>query len=359
VLALLALESKALSPTKRISFTSMSSMILPRFSWVLDAGVLVQCGGAMVSYLSNASNLFAQGFYSIHRWDVASFSLRNTSLVIGAALLACLLPLCLMKQLGSTKLPSIFGLACIFYILIMTMFYSPCTAAKSEVAQLITPAGFFQIFASFPLMIFVYGCQPIVFHVVNELKDASKTRLNQVFVAALGFCSFIYAVCMLLPFLTFGTDVKQNYLQSLRKPDGSQEVPVILAFVFAALSLSVSYTILSLPVRISIMTFAFGNNQPRGSRELRWRIFVVICMVFVTFGVSAALGGNVALPIELSGLLGGNTLGFVFPFTLYLKHFGLKNDKPLLTVTVLAALVFCCLLYPICLIGIFNPDNFK
>jgi len=40
VLALLALESKALSPTKRISFTSMSSMILPRFSWVLDAGVL-------------------------------------------------------------------------------------------------------------------------------------------------------------------------------------------------------------------------------------------------------------------------------------------------------------------------------
>ncbi len=71
---------------------------------------------------------------------------------------------------------------------------SPCTVAKSEVAQLIGPAGFFQIFASFPLMIFVYGCQPIVFRVVNELKDASKTRLNQVFVAALGICSFIYAV---------------------------------------------------------------------------------------------------------------------------------------------------------------------
>jgi len=31
----------------------------------------------MVSYLSNASNLFAQGFYSIHRWDVASFSLTQ------------------------------------------------------------------------------------------------------------------------------------------------------------------------------------------------------------------------------------------------------------------------------------------
>lgn len=106
------------------------------------------------------------------------------------------------------------------------------------------------------------------------------------------------------------------------------------------------------------MTFAFGNNQPRGSRELRWRIFVVICMVFVTFGVSAALGGNVALPIELSGLLGGNTLGFVFPFNLYLRHFGLKNDKLLLTVTVVAVLLFCYVLYFICLIGILKPTNF-
>jgi hypothetical protein len=41
-----------------------------------------------------------------------------------------------------------------------------------------------------------------------------------------------------------------------------------------------------------------------------------------------------------------------------LKHYGLKNDKPLFSMIVLVSLVFCCLLYPICLIGIFNPSNF-
>ncbi len=84
-------------------------------------------------------------------------------------------------------------------------------------------------------------------------------------------------------------------------------------------------------------------------------------MLLVSFGCSAALGDNLSLPIEIAGLLGGNTLGFVFPFTLYLKHYGLKNDKPLLSMAVLVSLVFCCLLYPICLtalVGISSPSIF-
>jgi hypothetical protein len=92
---------------------------------------------------------------------------------------------------------------------------------------------------------------------------------------------------------------------------GSARFGLVLAVVLIVFLFFL--TLLSLNVRISIMTF--GNNQPRGSRELRWRIFVVDCMVFVTFGVSASLGANVALPIE------GNTLGFVF------KTFRLENDK--------------------------------
>jgi hypothetical protein len=127
-----------------------------------------------------------------------------------------------------------------------------------------------------------------------------------------------------LPFLTFGADVKQRFLQSTHWPDGSQEIPLIVVFIFAALALSVSYALLSLPVRASIMTFVFGNKQPDGSREVRWRVFITICMLLVSFGSSAALGDNLSLPIEIAGLLGGNTLGFVFPFTLYLKHYGLK-----------------------------------
>ena len=353
VLSLLALEYKALLPSKRITFYSVSNVILPRFSWVLDASVIVYCGGAIISYLTNIGNLLAQGFYSIAQWDLTSFSLQYTSMVIRAILLVFLLPLCCLKQLGSTKFAVYFGLSCIFYIVVVTLFYSPCTAAKADFVPLLNPAGVFRAFSSFPLMIFAYICQQSVFHMVNELREINKTKLNKIFVSALSVTTLVYSL-MFLPFLTFGQAVKQNFLQSLRKPDGSLEAPVTAAFIFAALSLSISYVILLLPVRISIMALVFRTNQPQGSRELQLRVFIVLCIVILTFVVSAALGDNVALPIELAGLFGGNTLGFVFPFSLYLKHYGLKNDRRVFSVVVLVSLVFCCLLYPISLVGIIS-----
>ena len=351
VLSTLALECKALMPTKRVTFYSVSNMILPRFSWVLDVSVIVYCGGAVIYYMTNIGNLLAEGVYSIVQWDLASISKQNAATVIRAVLLVVLVPLCCLKQLGSTKLAVIFGLCCIFYIVVMTLFYSPCTAARADVAPLLSPTGVFKIFSSFPIFIFAYVGHFSVFHMANEMREVSTNRLNKVFVSALSICTLVYSI-MLLPFLTFGTDVKQNFLQSLRNPDGSIEPPVTASLIFAALSLSISYVILLLAVRISVMALAFGTHQPEGKRELRLRVFLVLCLVLSTFGISAALGANVALPIELAGLLGGNTLGFVFPFSLYLKRYGLKNDRPVFSWAVLISLVFCCLLYPVSLAGI-------
>lgn len=356
VLSMLALELKAQSPTTRLTFASISVMILPRFRWVLDASVIVYCGGATISYLTNIGNLLAQGLYSMSPWSLASFPLRSASLVIRALLLLLLVPLCLLKQLGSTKFAVVFGLLCIFYIVIVTLFYSPCTAFKSDTVKLLGPVNVFRMFASFPIMIFAYICQFSVFNIVNELKEVSSGALNRIFVSALCVCSTVYLL-MLLPFLTFGTDVTQNFLQSLRNADGSLDPPVNAAFIFAALSLSISYVILTLPVRVSIMTLSFGDQQPQGRREVKWRVGVVLCIVLTAFGVSAALGDNVALPIEIAGLLGGNTLGFVFPFSLYIKHYGVRNDRRVLSLVVLAALVICCSLYPISLAGIIQKHT--
>ena len=98
--------------------------------------------------------------------------------------------------MSSTTIASIFGLSCMFYIVFMTMLYSRCTAAKTDFAKLLPPAGIFQIFATFPIvMVFCYACQFRVFHIVNELQDANRTRLNLVFVTALVTSSSIYDVC--------------------------------------------------------------------------------------------------------------------------------------------------------------------
>ena len=57
VLSTLALECKALMPTKRVTFYSVSNMILPRFSWVLDVSVTVQPAGAAAAAAAAAAAL--------------------------------------------------------------------------------------------------------------------------------------------------------------------------------------------------------------------------------------------------------------------------------------------------------------
>jgi amino acid permease len=357
VLSVLALEFKALWPTRRLSFASLSHTILPRFIWVLDVSTMIFCVGAIISYLTNVGTLLAEAFHNISPWNLSSFSLRNSSLVIRAVLLVLLAPLLLSKRLESSQYASLFGLFCIFYILILILIYSPFTAARTDIATLVKPVGTLQALSVLPLVIFAYTCQHNVFHIFNELRDVQKQKLNQIYLGGLGTCTAVYLISV-LPYFTFGTDVKHNFLLNLRKPDGSVEAPVTVALIFSSFSLSMTYVLLLLPVRMSIMALAFGDQQPYGSREVRWRACIVLCIVLATFGVSAALSDNVALPIEIAGLLGGNTLGFVFPFILYLKRYGFRKGKRSLSLVVCGALLFCILLYPISLVGMLHPGNF-
>jgi amino acid permease len=357
VLALLALDFKKLYPGQRPTFYSISSSIFPRFSWVLDFSSLVFCSGAVIAYLNNVGKMLALSLWNIVRWDRATFSQEKAALVIQAGIVLLLAPLCLMKNLGSAKYLSIAGLLCIIYIVIMTLFYVPCTAARANMQPLLNPAGVLEVFVTFPLFIFAFICQMSVFTVVNELKDPSPARLNKVFFSAVGTCSVIYLLCMVLPFLTFGPGVQSNYLASLVGSDGSIDGAVTVSYIATAASLSISFVLLMLPIRVSFMMLVLGNKLLEDSLVTRWRVSTIVCTLLISFGTSALLGENLTLPIEIAGLLGGNTFGFVFPFALYLKHYGLKTDKRIMSYSVLLSLVFCCLLYPVSLAGILNPEN--
>ena len=73
--------------------------------------------------------------------------------------------------------------------------------------------------------------------------------------------------------------------------------------------------------------------------------------MLLSFGLAVLLGDNLSLPISIAGLFGGNTMCFIMPFILYLKAKGF-NKKDKFSITVMVTLVFCFLLYPICLTGI-------
>ena len=75
--------------------------------------------------------------------------------------------------------------------------------------------------------------------------------------------------------------------------------------------------------------------------------------MLASYGAAIALGENLGLPINIAGLLGGNTMCFVMPFLLYLKKYGYSTQN-YFSMAVIATLIFCILLYPICLTGIIH-----
>lgn len=250
----------------------------------------------------------------------------------------------MMKEISGTRIANMIGLGCIGYILIMTFFYTPCDEASTE---LLKPGSILAAFGSFPTFIFAYACQQNMFQVANELKDANLKRLNVIAYGSVLTGFLIYLPVMILPFLTFGYSIQSSYLFNL----DNKQVPVVIAFIFASLSVSISYVLLLQPVRCSIMSLIYGHDQPSGKKEKTIRIALVSVLMAASFGLAVALGKNLKLPVNIAGLLGGNTMCFVMPFLLYLKKYGF-NPKDKFSLAVMVTLVFCILLYPICLTGI-------
>jgi hypothetical protein len=99
------------------------------------------------------------------------------------------------------------------------------------------------------------------------------------------------------------------------------------------------------------MSLAFGGNQPTGNKERNLRVSIVAGLMLLSYGIAILLGDNLKLPINIAGLLGGNTMCFIMPFLLYLTKYG-YDMKNKFTVAVVVTLAFCALLYPVCLTGI-------
>lgn len=346
VLSYLALDFKDSNPT----FYSVSETLMPRLKWLIDVALIINCFGGNIAYVQTFGKLLSEGLWGVIQWDVASFTKESAALIIQAGILLILAPLCMMKEISSTRIANMVGLGCIIYIVIMTFFYTPCDKAS---LKLLEPGSFLGAMGSFPTFIFAYACQQNMFTVANELKGANEKRLNTIAVSSTLTGFIIYLPVMLLPFLTFGTDVKSNYLYNYVEEGKPGPIPITIAFIFASLSVSISYVLLLQPVRSSIMSLLYGNNQPTGRKEATLRIGITSGLMLASYGLAILLGSNLSLPVNIAGLFGGNTMCFIMPFLLYLKKYGFdKSNK--FTLAVVATLIFCILLYPLCFAGIIH-----
>ena len=355
VLSILALEFRAENP----SFYSVSEKIMPRARWVVDVALIINCFGAAIAYVITSGQLMSFAIIAMFKLDGENSWLgqNHIAMMVQAVMILSLAPLCMMKEISATKVPNLIGLTCLLYIVVTTFFYTDLSVNAGD-SSLLYPGNAFLAMGSFPTFIFAFACQQNVFSVSNELRDANMKRLGVVSAASTATGFLVYVPMMLLPFMTFGRGVQSNYLYNLDSKDGNVDIPIIIAFVGASLSVSISYVLQVQPVRRSLVSLIYGSEPLTGSKEARVRVGIVTLILLSTYGLAVGIGSDLSLPINLAGLLGGNTMCFVMPFALYLKWNGFRwvkestGEVDWFCIAVITVLGFCLALYPMCLTGI-------
>jgi amino acid permease len=324
------------------SFYSISEKLVPKYRWVIDVAVIVNCLGASTGYVITAGDFLSIGLYNMFQWQNASFAMSNTKKIIQAAMIVSLAPLCLMKEMSGTKIANLVGLTCLLYIVITTFVYCDLQEMSSDLLYM---DNFLTAIGSFPTFIFAFSCQMNVFQIANELKNPTVKRMNIISLSSTLTGLMIYIPIMILPFLTFGSQIKPNFLTNL----GPDKIAVQIAYVLAAISVSISYVLQVHPLRRSILSLYYGASCPSKSEEKRNRYIVVSIILMVTFGIAVGLD-KIDVVTNFTGLLGGNTMCFLMPSILYLRRFGFQTDR--FSILVMAVGVFSIILYPLCLTGI-------
>lgn len=337
-LAIIAMDFKSENPT----FYSVSMRIVPNLRWVIDAAVIMNCLGAATGYVITAGNLLSEGLLQMAYKSIVASTKNRTMLIIQASMILILAPLCMMKEVSGTKIANLVGLMSLLYIVISSFVYCDLSMASSE---LLGMSDFLSAMSSFPTFIFAFACQMNVFQISNELKNPTVKRMNLISIASTVTGAVIYIPIMIIPLLTFGRGIRENYLQSL----DIEKVPIQIAYMLAALSVSISYVLQVHPLRRSILSLYYRDRTPSPAEERRNRLIVVAVVMLATFGIAVGVK-KIDVVTNFTGLIGGNTMCFVMPSWLYIRQYGIKGGW--FSKTVLGLFIFGLILYPLCLTGI-------
>jgi len=368
------------------SFFTVANAVAPRWTWLIDGAVAVKCFGVGTSYLiivgdlvPDAMTFFGIGDSTELRWFWISVSFSV------AAPLACL------RNLSSLRFTAT-GAVCIVawtVTLIMLFFaraggtFDPCafdetlgvdgrqanfTLVGGSSARVVQPpyslqddelpcrGASFEAFTSDPvalfkvLPVFIFGftCQQNIFTICNEVRNASKRRVDNILAMSYTLAGCAFAIAALMGYATYGNrvhpDVLKGYPQS--------KVVEFTRILYSVLA-TVSYPLQMHPSRTSVLALFRLCCPLRGSVEEgaeEWR-YVIVTLVLLLCSYALALTvTNLGVVLAIVGASGSTMVSYILPGLVYFRTFKEPHFK-----RHMAIVQFCfgCVIMPTCLIMIF------
>ena len=330
-------------PGKVISFYTVSKHVSPAACWIIDIACILDCFGASISYIQTTGMMLSTTLLQITDWDLSKATL---SLYIKLVMVAVLAPFCFLRGISHASILSYIGIACISYVCIMPFLY--ISEASETIVTPIWPDSFMGSMRKLPVYFFAFSCMQNLFTVVNEIENFTVRRVQTVCASAVTTGLFLYIVVMLVPFATFGSAVKDVFLESYQ-PD---RLPVQTAYILTALQVSIGYVLVIHPTRQSILSLWYREAEPAEQQERKLRLIITGILVVLTVGV-ALLTDNISTVTELTGLYGANTYCFTAPSYMFYKRYHPKNFKEAaphqgMWYLSIACLAISALIYPVC-----------
>jgi amino acid permease len=336
-------------PGKIISFYTVSKHISPATCWLIDIACILDCFGASISYIQTTGLMMAPTLLAMTGWDISEDSLR---LYIKLIMVGSLAPFCFLRGISHASILSYVGIACITYVCIMPFIY--ISEAVETAVTPMWPNSFMGSMRKLPVYFFAFSCMQNLFTVVNEIENFTVRRVQTVCASAVSTGLLLYLVVMLVPFATFGSSVKDVFLESY----SPNKLPVQLAYILTALQVSIGYVLVIHPTRQSILSLWYRESEPAESHERRLRLIITSVLVLLSVGV-ALVTNSISTVTEITGLYGANTYCFTAPSYMFYKRYHPRNvakqgKDDIITTHMglwylsIACLVISALIYPVC-----------
>lgn len=352
------------------SFYSVSNAVAPRWTWLIDGAVMVKCFGVATSYIIIVGDLAPPalhyiGLTKLLRWEAVTVGF------LPAAALACL------QHLSALKYTAVCSMVIVAWTCILIVCFSlrlegfdPCPGESKQDHLPCDGAEFKPVVYSdllvlgkaLPIFIFGFTCQQNVFTVCNEVRQATRPRVDRIILAAYIFAGAAFTSAAVLGYLTYGDRVQSNVLKGY--PDNL--VTQLTRLLYSLLAIF-SFPLQIHPSRNSALALwnlaspldnsrgqevdmtSFAVRQTESTRYLAITTLELALAFFISLQVR-----DLGLVLGVVGATGSTMVSYILPGIVYTQAFPEWHLKRVLAYCQLAA---GCIIMPFCLILVFMGSS--
>jgi len=332
------------------SFYSVSNAVAPRWTWLVDGAVMIKCFGVATSYLIIVGDLAPPafetlGFRSLHRWQI---------ILLGFAIagsLAC------FKNISKLKCTAVGAIVIVIWTTVLIALYAvrpteelnpcdddedlPCNGASFVPVVTGHPLA---LGKALPVFIFAFTCQQNIFSICNEVKNATRGRVDRIICAAYLMSGVAFVLAALLGYLTFGDQIESDILKGY--PEKSSIVAVT-RLLYCLLALF-SYPLQIHPSRTSALALMDLVRPSASGGASRWAAVTVLELAgSLIIAITVLDLGKI---LAVVGATGSTMVSYILPGLVYAQAFKEFHAKRVLAI---GLLLLGCIVMPTCLTLIF------